>query len=134
MRPRIYVDTTFYLAMWKVGDSKREQARKALDKIRNHFMITSSLVLVEFLAGMSKINFRPEGIKAVSHILSDNNTQVYPVKQSDFMKGFSLYSDRLDKEYSLVDCISMNIAKENGVNKILTSDKHFRQEGFEILF
>jgi len=134
MRPRVFVDTSFYLAMWKVGDQLREKAREASRKVNNFLMVTSDLVLVEFLAGMSKITYRQIGIKAVDIILNDNNTQVYPIKHSDFTKGFQLYSGRIDKEYSLVDCISMNIAKDNGITKILTSDKHFREEGFEILF
>jgi len=44
-----------------------------------------------------------------------------------------LYARRLDKEYSLTDCISMNVMRDEGITDILTNDHHFTQEGFTIL-
>lgn len=38
-----------------------------------------------------------------------------------------------DKEYSLIDCISMITMQERQIDQILTNDRHFSQEGFEIL-
>jgi uncharacterized protein len=49
------------------------------------------------------------------------------------MKGFELYNSRLDKGYSLTDCVSMNIMREQNITQILTNDVHFEQEGFSVL-
>ncbi len=49
------------------------------------------------------------------------------------MKGFELYNARLDKGYSLTDCVSMNVMREQNISEILTNDDHFEQEGFQIL-
>jgi predicted nucleic acid-binding protein len=38
-----------------------------------------------------------------------------------------------DKGYSLTDCISMNVMRDRGINDVLTQDKQFAQEGFNIL-
>ncbi len=40
---------------------------------------------------------------------------------------------RLDKEYSLTDCMGMVICREYGITDVLTHDHHFAQEGFTIL-
>jgi len=40
---------------------------------------------------------------------------------------------RLDKSYSFVDCASMVICKERGIEEVLTADHDFEQEGFRIL-
>jgi predicted nucleic acid-binding protein len=48
--------------------------------------------------------------------------------------GIELYASRLDKGYSLTDCISMMVMKQMGIYEILTHDKHFTQEGLTILF
>lgn len=50
-----------------------------------------------------------------------------------FLNGVELYESPLDKGYSLTDCILMNVCKELGIREVLTGDKHFQQEGFEIL-
>ena len=42
----------------------------------------------------------------------------------------NLLSDRLDKTYSLCDAVSFIIMRERGLNEVLTTDKHFEQEGF----
>ena len=67
-------------------------------------------------------------------MMSDPNIQIIPQTHSSFLQGLELYENRLDKEYSLTDCISMQIMTQMGITKILTHDKHFTQEGFDILF
>jgi len=50
------------------------------------------------------------------------------------MAGLDLYRARLDKGYSLTDCISMQIMRREGLTDVLTNDRHFEQEGFRALF
>ncbi len=38
-----------------------------------------------------------------------------------------------DKGWGLVDCTSIVLAKEMGINEIFTTDHHFEQAGFTIL-
>ena len=45
-----------------------------------------------------------------------------------------MYKDRPDKEYSLTDCLSMQVMCQEGLTEALTNDPHFTQEGFHILF
>jgi uncharacterized protein len=51
-----------------------------------------------------------------------------------FLEGLTLYEARPDKEYSLTDCISMQVLRREGLTEVLTNDHHFTQEGFHILF
>ena len=39
-----------------------------------------------------------------------------------------------DKQYSLVDCISMQTMRRHAITEVLTNDRHFEQEGFRALF
>lgn len=50
-----------------------------------------------------------------------------------FLSGLDLYAHRLDKEYSLVDCISMSVMRDEGMYEVLASDHHLTQEGFNVL-
>jgi predicted nucleic acid-binding protein len=58
------------------------------------------------------------------------------IRHSDesFLVGLELYSTRLDKGYSLTDCISMQAMRREGLTEALTNDRHFEQEGFRVLF
>jgi predicted nucleic acid-binding protein len=57
------------------------------------------------------------------------------VRQSTrlFEAAFSLYKERMDKSYSMVDCISMVVCKTQRITDVLTADHDFEQEGFTIL-
>ena len=45
----------------------------------------------------------------------------------------NLYRQRLDKRYSLADCLAMVICHDRGVTEILSTDRDFEAEGFTIL-
>jgi predicted nucleic acid-binding protein len=53
---------------------------------------------------------------------------------ASFLSGLQLYGTRLDKGYSLTDCISMQTLWSIGITDVLTNDVHFEQEGFRALF
>ena len=59
--------------------------------------------------------------------------QVIEQTHQSFLSGFSLYEQRMDKGYSLTDCISMQTMCNLEIQEVLTHDKHFTQEGFTIL-
>jgi predicted nucleic acid-binding protein len=67
-------------------------------------------------------------------MLSDPGVRIIPQTHESFIAGFELYRTRPDKGYSLTDCISMQAMRREGLTDVLTSDKHFEQEGFRALF
>jgi uncharacterized protein len=60
--------------------------------------------------------------------------RVIPQSRESFVSGLELYETRPDKGYSLVDCISMQTMRKEGITDALTNDRHFEQEGFRALF
>jgi hypothetical protein len=44
-----------------------------------------------------------------------------------------LYGARPDKDWSLTDCISIEVMAERGITDALTGDHHFLQAGFRAL-
>ncbi|MDX2229976.1 MAG: hypothetical protein NW220_10080 [Leptolyngbyaceae cyanobacterium bins.349] len=59
--------------------------------------------------------------------------EVISQTHASFQSGVELFQSRLDKGYSLTDCISMQTMRQLGISEVLTHDKHFTQEGFVIL-
>jgi uncharacterized protein len=93
------------------------------------------LVLVEFLNYFSGFgsNTRGEVSRVVKAIVTNPNIEIVWQTQELFASGLALYTARLDKGYSLTDCVSMVVMRQEGIQTVLTHDKHFAQEGFTIL-
>lgn len=75
-----------------------------------------------------------EAAESVVGILASSVIRVIPQSRDSFLAGLQLYRARPDKGYSLVDCISMQAMRKEGLTEVLTNDRHFEQEGFRALF
>ena len=127
---RIFVDTVYWLAVFLPRDPWAETAR-AID-CSDALLITSEEVLSEFLAAVSAHGdyTRRLACRLVRAILGDSGVEVAVQSHESFLAGLALYERRSDKQYSLTDCISMNVMRRRRVTEVLTNDRHFAQEGF----
>jgi len=60
--------------------------------------------------------------------------RVVQVTRARLLEGLAFYKACPDKEYSLTDCVSMQVMRHEGLTDVLSNDYHFTQEGFHILF
>ena len=77
---------------------------------------------------------RANAVQTVFDVLHDSNISVIPQSHTSFLDAIAFYASRLDKQYSLTDCVSMQAMRREGLMDVLTNDHHFTQEGFHILF
>lgn len=131
----VFADTLYWTAIVKPNDQWKEPAKKARQAIGNVRILTTDGVLTEFLNLLCKRgeHLRSIAVKMVNRILEDPNVEVLAQTRDSFLDGLKLYGDRLDKEYSLTDCISMNAMRTHSVTAVLTNDPHFGQDGFSTL-
>lgn len=98
-------------------------------------LTTTDAVLVEVLTRASK--FGPHTRRAAANlalrVADDPRVAVLPQSGSLFAAGLALYRRRLDKSYSMTDCMSMVVCRSERIREVLTSDHDFEQEGFSIL-
>jgi len=98
-------------------------------------IVTTDEVLTEFLAFCaSDYHLRIAGSETVQDLLAAKNVRIVPQTRSSFLAGLQLYRARLDKAYSLTDCISMQTMRRESITDALTNDRHFQQEGFRAVF
>ena len=97
--------------------------------------MTTDEVLTEYLAALSGGGevLRKLAVDAVRAIHRDANVKVVAQSRDTFLRALHRYGQRLDKNYSLTDCSSMNAMESEGIAEALTHDHHFAQEGFVIL-
>lgn len=72
-------------------------------------------------------------VKLVDALRADPRATIIHQTPELFFAGVDLYRRRLDKGYSLTDCMSMALCREQGIADVLTHDRHFEQEGFTVL-
>ena len=132
---RLFVDTLYFVALINFNDQWRGKALRVKSETFNAKFITTEPVLIEVLNFFSEYggNLRRQVSLFVRDVLEDADFEVVPYSETTLLEGLDLYESRLDKGYSLTDCISMNVCRKLGITEILTHDHHFKQEGFKIL-
>jgi predicted nucleic acid-binding protein len=129
--PRFLVDTWFLIAYVHRGDVDHHRAKTLWRTLEPGRFITHDGVLVEFLTFFAEFGpmWRLKAAQAVRN-LPMQGVDVVPQDRELFLKALALYEQRLDKEYSLVDCMSMVLMRERAITHVLTNDHHFTQAGF----
>lgn len=132
---RIFADTSYWIALFSPRDELHDRAVAAAQKYFDDTIVTSEMVLVEFLNGFSDRGprLRPAASKAVKTLQSSPNVTVIPQTSDQFESALGRYEERIDKNWSLTDCASFLIMEAEGIEAALTHDQHFAQAGFQAL-
>ena len=131
----VFADASYFIALFRPRDQWKDTAQEARRLLGNVEMVTTDEILMEFLTGISRVSpaVREQALNAVQEMLQDGGIRVIPQTRPSFLDGLNRFRRRLDKTYSLQDCISMNVMEAEGITEILTSDHNFEQEGFTVL-
>ncbi|MFL6214647.1 MAG: type II toxin-antitoxin system VapC family toxin [Blastocatellia bacterium] len=133
---KVFADTSYWVALIDPKDKWHSKALKLSQSFTGVLLITTDEVLSEVLTFFSGYGpYLRERVTQIVFGILTNKSYVEVVEQSreSFLSGLALYEKRLDKAYSLTDCISMQLMRADGISEVLTSDKHFAQEGLVIL-
>lgn len=132
---QVFADTLYWLAIVRPGDSWRAPAERARASLGDARLVTTDEVLTEFLAAVSGGGslLRRRAAATVRMLLTDPDVTVVPQSRDTFIQAIGRYAQREDKDYSLTDCSAMNAMDTVGIRDILTNDRHFEQEGYNVL-
>jgi predicted nucleic acid-binding protein len=131
---RVFADTWFFVAQAHRRDADHDSAERMWRMIDHGRFVTHDGVLAEFLTFFGE--FGPVlRLKAAQLVrsLPLHHVEVVPQDRELFLKALALYEQRLDKAYSLADCMSMVVMEERGIRHVLTNDHHFTQAGFVVV-
>jgi uncharacterized protein len=131
-RQTAFADTHYWIALSSPNDRHHQRALELRQALRGVPLLTTDGVLAEYLAYFADQGaaMREAASQTVRDIYALSHVEVVEMSRQLFLAGLELYEQRPDKEYSLVDCVSMTLMKERGVFEALTHDHHFEQEGF----
>ena len=123
--PRVFVDTAAWVALLNTRDELHESAQKHLEALRrqNAQLITTEFVFWNWPTCFLR-RFGVDGLRRVP------NLQIIPADSVLLDKGWNLFRNRPDKEWSLTDCTSMFVMESDQIKLAFSSDHHFEQAGF----
>ncbi len=134
----LFVDSAFYIAVLNPRDRFYTAAtaiRLAFARQSDELFVTTESVLVEVLTRLSKAgpHMRAAAADFIERLWDDPRLTILPQESALFFAGLDLYRRRLDKNYSMTDCMSMVVCRQRGITDVLTADHDFEQEGFTVL-
>src|SRR5437868_8526925 len=113
MPNRIFVDTSFVLALINERDQYHDQAEALSYRFENSPLITTDAILLEIGNALAK-DFREEAVVIIKVLRSSHRVEVVEIGAKLFEKGLEVYQKYNDKTWGLVDCISFVVMQEHG--------------------
>ena len=130
---RVFVDTSAFYALLDRDDDNHAIARSAWTGIVENgtVAVTSSYVLVETVAllqsrlGLEAVRAFEEAIVPVLHV-------EYVTGELHIL-GMAALLVAARRRLSLVDCVSFEIMRRNGITASFSLDSHFKEQGFRLI-
>jgi predicted nucleic acid-binding protein len=132
---QVFVDTSALIALGNKRDAFHQAAYRVnaeLQRQRCSF-VTTGAVVFEFGNAFSPLRLRQTAITLIRALRESERWTCMPLDDRLFQKAFERFQHVRDKEWGLVDCLSMIVAEEASITEIFTTDHHFEQAGFRIL-
>jgi hypothetical protein len=132
---KIFLDTFYLQALADYQDDAHQLALGMTDNYGKFLSVTSEMVLTELLNALCGRGeyLRDAALSIVDNLRQDSTVQIIPQTSQLFDQALTFYRQRRDKSYSLTDCASMLIMRQEKISDVLTFDRHFQQEGFNAL-
>lgn len=125
-----FADTYYFLALRNPKDEGHAKAVAATASLGSRPLVTTTAVLTEVGDALSKPANRSGFAQLLALLTSNHRVDIVPADRLLFDRAALLFDARLDKEWSLTDCISFVVMTERGISEALTADHHFEQAGF----
>jgi predicted nucleic acid-binding protein len=125
----IFADASYYVALLSPRDQHHQAAVRISSELRRLVVVTE-FVLIEVANALAAVESRERAAALWTHLRSDATVAIIPASADLAARGLELFQRRLDKQWSLTDCISFVVMNEMNISESLTADHHFEQAGF----
>ena len=128
----VFADSFTFFALLNPHEAPRAKA-VAFAGIFEGTLVTTGWVLTEVADGMARPGNR-ELFLAIHHELQKRSgIRIVACCEELYQRGIEFYGKRLDKDWSLTDCISFLVMQDLSIAEALTGDHHYEQAGFVAL-
>lgn len=128
-----FADAFFYVALLDRNDQFHKRAVAFASEFTGSY-VTTRWVLAEVGNALSGTRHRAGVASFLCEIETDRSVKIMQASDAIYSRGLTLFGERPDKEWSLTDCISLVVMKDEELSDALTRDHHFKQAGFVPVF
>lgn len=131
----VFVDTAGWMACADEGDPAHRRACGARDAalergelfVATDYVLDETLTLIRVRLGLAAAEAWWDRIEGSARV----RWEWIGVSRAEKARG--LFFRHRDKDYSFTDCTSFVVMQELKLKRVLTTDRHFRQIGFEVV-
>jgi uncharacterized protein len=125
----VFADAFYFVARLNRHDEHHERVLKFSRDFRAR-ILTSDFVLMEVADALAKSESRSRVQAFILHLRQSAACEIVPATRELLDRALELYHKHEDKKWTLTDCASFVIMRDQNVTNALTGDKHFDQAGF----
>jgi predicted nucleic acid-binding protein len=129
---RVFADSYYFFAFVSKDEPQHQKAVEFSKEFQGE-LITTGWVLTEVADGLAKPPWRAGFARLYDRLLSNPGVRIEACSDELLHAGIDHYRRRLDKSWSLTDCISFVVMQREGISDALTGDHDFEQAGFVAL-
>jgi len=130
---RVFGDSFYFIALLNARDFYHAQARQVTRELEGVTVVTTRWVLAEVGNALSGLGARTSFSMFLEGLTGQRRVLALDGSDALYEHGVRLFASRVDKEWSLTDCISMEVMRIEGIDEVLIGDRHLAQAGFKLL-
>ena len=129
---KVFVDTAAWIALANADAELHPRADQIMNDLltQKARLVTTEFVLLEVADALAAPNLRSTTIQFINRLRQAPILRIIPLSEDLLADGWTLYSQRLDKDWGLTDCTSFVVMLNEQITQAFTSDRHFEQAGF----
>lgn len=126
----IFVDTSFWLALWSKRDPDHERVLPLLKRLEGQrlssVLVTSNHVVFETLTLAKTRAGHDLAVEMGRGLYSQHLARIHQATQEEEQAAFAYLARYADQGFSAVDCLSFVLMDRLGMHEAFTLDKHFQ--------
>lgn len=134
-RREVLFDTSYFVAMLDVRDGLHGRAVEVSQRLfaERILPVTMDTILIEVGNFFSRTALRSVAGQWFDAMRRDPGWDITKLDSSVLLAAEARYRRYDDKNWSMTDCISMEVMERRGIREVATSDQGFEQAGFTVL-
>lgn len=132
LKAKVFLDSAYVIALDQATDAHHDKALELAVSLREGKTLatTTRAVLLEIGNYLARGTARRRAEGLINSLESSRYVEVLSLSDELAFKGWTLFCQRHDKNWSWTDCISFIVMREPSLEQALTSDQHFEQASF----
>ena len=131
----VFMDTAGFLALWDAADAHHRFALRLQGELarKGRRFLTTDYVIDETVTLLLVRHSHSAAADFLQAVTTSESLQLQWVSPDRFHAAAAFFARHNDKEWSFTDCVSFALMHELNIRDSFTTDRHFRQAGFNPL-